>query len=215
MFEKFTERAKKILFLARHEASHMGSKVIASEHLLLGLLKEGDEITREIFRRSHVNVDLLQAELEARGPSGEKVSTSIEIPFSEETKRVLTCAEEEAERLLHPHVGSEHLLLGLLRVEDSAAGRALHEKGMRLYSVREDTVAVWKERSLPRKVRETPFLNEFSRDLSEMASRQLFDPLIGRDSEIQWMIQILSRRRSSSLLQSAVNRSAVEQSERE
>jgi len=75
MFEKYTERAKKILFLARYEASQMGSKVIASEHLLLGLLKEGDEVTREIFRRSNVNVELLQAELEARGPSGEKIST--------------------------------------------------------------------------------------------------------------------------------------------
>ena len=88
MFEKYTERAKKILFLARYEASQMGSKVIASEHLLLGLLKEGDEITREIFRRSSVNIDLLQAELEARGPSGEKLSTAVEIPFSEETKRL-------------------------------------------------------------------------------------------------------------------------------
>jgi len=200
MFEKYTERAKKILFLARYEASQMGSKVIASEHLLLGLLKEGDEITREIFRRSNVNIDLLQAELEARGPSGEKVSTTIEIPFSEETKRVLAYAEEEAERLLHPYVGNEHLLLGLLRVEDSAAGRALHEKGMRLYSVREDTVVVWKERSLPKKVRETPFLNEFSRDLSEMAARQLFDPLIGRDTEIQRMVQILSRRRKNNIV---------------
>src|SRR2546427_5766187 len=137
MFEKYTEKAKKVLFLARYEASQMGSKVIGSEHLLLGLLKEGDEVTREIFRRSNVNVDLLQAELEARGPSGEKISTTIEIPFSEETKRVLANAEEEAERLLHPYVGNEHLLLGLLRVDESAAGRALHEKGMKLYSVRE------------------------------------------------------------------------------
>jgi ATP-dependent Clp protease ATP-binding subunit ClpC len=200
MFEKYTERAKKILFLARYEASQMGSKVIGSEHLLLGLLKEGDEITRELFRRSSVNVELLRAELEAKGPSGEKISTTLEIPFSEETKRVLTCAEEEAERLLHPYVGNEHLLLGLLRVEDSAAGRALHEKGMRLYSVREDTVAVWKERSLPKKVKETPFLNEFARDLSEIASRQLFDPLIGRENEIQRMIQILSRRRKNNIV---------------
>jgi len=200
MFEKYTERAKKILFLARYEASQMGSKVIASEHLLLGLLKEGDEVTREIFRRSNVNVELLQAELEARGPSGEKISTTLEIPFSEETKRILAHAEEEAERLLHPYVGNEHLLLGLLRVEDSAAGRALQEKGMRLYAVREDTVAVWKERSLPKKVKETPFLNEFSRDLSELASRQLFDPLIGRDAEIQRMIQILSRRRKNNIV---------------
>ncbi len=176
MFEKYTEKAKKVLFLARYEASQMGSKVIGSEHLLLGLIKEGDELVRDLFQRSNVNLELLRAELEARGPSGEKQAAPIEIPFSEETKKILSCAEEEAERLLHPYVSDEHLLLGLLRVEDSAAGRVLSEKGMRLYALREDTVAVWKQRALPKKVKETPFLNEFSRDLSDMAGRQVFDP---------------------------------------
>src|SRR5258706_148221 len=181
MFEKYTEKAKKVLFLARYEASQMGSKVIGSEHLLLGLIKEGDDLVRDLFGRSGVNLELLRAELEARGTSGEKPAAPIEIPFSEETKKILVCAEEEAERLLHPYVSDEHLLLGLLRVEDSAAGRILSEKGMRLYALREDTVAVWKQRALPKKVKETPFLNEFSRDLSEMAARQVFDPLIFRD----------------------------------
>src|SRR5881409_1942940 len=200
MFEKYTEKAKKVLFLARYEASQMGSKVIGSEHLLLGLIKEGDELVRDLFGRSSVNLELLRAELEARGPSGEKPAAPIEIPFSEETKKILACAEEEAERLLHPYVSDEHVLLGLLRVEDSAAGRILAEKGMRLYALREDTVAVWKQRALPKKVKETPFLNEFSRDLSEMAARQLFDPLIGRESEIQRMVQILSRRRKNNIV---------------
>ncbi len=200
MFEKYTEKAKKVLFLARYEASQMGSKVIGSEHLLLGLIKEGDEMVRDLFQRSNVNLELLRAELEARGPSGEKQAAPIEIPFSEETKKILSCAEEEAERLLHPYVGDGHLLLGLLRVEDSAAGRILSEKGMRLYALREDTVAVWKQRALPRKVKETPFLNEFSRDLSEMAARQVFDPLIGRENELQRMIQVLSRRRKNNIV---------------
>ncbi|MEK7282719.1 MAG: Clp protease N-terminal domain-containing protein, partial [Acidobacteriota bacterium] len=163
MFEKYTEKSKKVLFLARYEASQMGSKVIGSEHLLLGLIKEGDDLVRDLFSRSGVNLELLRAELEARGPSGEKQAAPIEIPFSEETKKILACAEEEAERLLHPYVSDEHILLGLLRVEDSAAGRMLAEKGMRLYALREDTVAVWKQRALPKKVKETPFLNEFSR----------------------------------------------------
>ena len=200
MFEKYTEKAKKVLFLARYEASQMGSKVIGSEHLLLGLIKEGDDLVRELFQRSGVNLELLRAELEARGPSGEKQAAPIEIPFSEETKKILACAEEEAERLLHPYVSDEHLLLGLLRVEDSAAGRILAEKGMRLYALREDTVAVWKQRALPKKVKETPFLNEFSRDLSEMAARQVFDPLIGRENELQRMIQVLSRRRKNNIV---------------
>ncbi|HZM70710.1 MAG TPA: ATP-dependent Clp protease ATP-binding subunit [Candidatus Cryosericum sp.] len=200
MFEKYTERAKKVLFLARYEASQMGSKVIGSEHLLLGLVKEGDEMVQELFQKSNVNVELLRAEMEARGPSGEKQVTPIEIPFSEEAKKVLACAEEEAERLLHPHVGDEHILLGLLRVEDSAAGRALAEKGMRLYALREHTVAAWKQRSLPRKVKETPFLNEFGRDLSELAARQAFDPLIGREAELERMVQVLSRRRKNNIV---------------
>jgi ATP-dependent Clp protease ATP-binding subunit ClpC len=200
MFEKYTEKAKKVLFLARYEASQMGSKVIASEHLLLGLIKEGDELVQELFQRASVNVELLREELEARGPSGEKQVTPIEIPFSEEVKKILACAEEEAERLLHPYVSDEHMLLGVLRVENSAAGRMLTDKGMRLYALREETVAVWKQRSLPRKIKETPFLNEFARDLSEMAARQVFDPLIGRGGELQRMIQVLSRRRKNNIV---------------
>src|SRR5437879_6270899 len=90
--------------------------------------------------------------------------------------------------------------LGRVRGEGSGAGRMLAEKGMRLYALREDTVAVWKQRALPKKVKETPFLNEFSRDLSEMAARQVFDPLIGRESELQRMIQVLSRRRKNNIV---------------
>ncbi len=197
MFEKFTERAKRILFLARYEASQQGAKQIGSEHLLLGLLKEPEDSTRELFTRANVSVDLLQAELERRGPMREKLSTSVEIPFSDETKKALQFAEEEAERLVHPNIGTEHVLLGLLRLEDSAAGRLLAERGMRLYAVREDAVNLYKRRALPKKKKETPFLNEFSRDLSEMAQRRIFDPLIGREEELDRVIQILSRRRKN------------------
>jgi ATP-dependent Clp protease ATP-binding subunit ClpC len=197
MFEKFTEKAKRILFLARYEASQQGAKRIATEHILLGLLKEGEDTTRELFTRANVSMDLLQAELERRGPAREKLSTSVEIPFSDETKRVLQFAEEEAERLMHPNIGTEHILLGLLRLEESTAGRLLAERGMRLYAVREDAVNIYKRRTLPKKKKETPFLNEFSRDLSEMAERRVFDPLIGRESELERVIQVLSRRRKN------------------
>jgi ATP-dependent Clp protease ATP-binding subunit ClpC len=197
MFEKFTEKAKRILFLARYEASQQGAKQIGTEHILLGLLKEGEDTTRELFTRANVSMDLLQGELERRGPAREKLSTSVEIPFSEETKRVLQFAEEEGERLMHPYIGTEHILLGLLRLEESAAGRLLAERGMRLYAVREDAVGIYKRRALPKKKKETPFLNEFSRDLSEMAERRVFDPLIGRSSELERVVQVLSRRRKN------------------
>jgi ATP-dependent Clp protease ATP-binding subunit ClpC len=197
MFEKFTEKAKRILFLARYEASQQGGKLIGTEHLLLGLLKEGEETTRELFNRANVSIDLLQVELEKGSPTREKLSTSVEIPFSEETKKVLQYAEEEAERLMHPHIGTEHIMLGLLRLEDSVAGRLLAERGMRLFAVREDTVNIYKRRALPKKKKETPFLNEFSRDLSEMAERKVFDPLIGREAELERVVQVLSRRRKN------------------
>jgi ATP-dependent Clp protease ATP-binding subunit ClpC len=197
MFEKFTEKAKRILFLARYEASQQGSKVIATEHLLLGLLKEGEETTRELFTRANVSIELLRAELERGGPPREKLSTSVEIPFSEETKQVLQFAEEEAERLMHPHIGTEHVLLGVLRLEQSVAGRMLAERGMRLLAVREDIVNIYKRRALPQKKKESPFLTEFSRDLSEMAERRVFDPLIGREAELERVIQVLSRRRKN------------------
>ncbi len=197
MFEKFSEKAKRILFLARYEASQQGSKAIGTEHLLLGLLKEGEEISRELFRRGAISTELLQAELERRGPTREKLSTSVEIPFNDEAKRALQHAEEEAERLMHPSIGTEHILLGLLRLESSVAGRMLFDRGMRLFAVREDAVSIHKRRALPKKKKETPFLNEFSRDLSEMAERRVFDPLIGRESELERVVQVLSRRRKN------------------
>ena len=197
MFEKFTEKAKRVLFLARYEASQMGSRVIGTEHLLLGLLKEGEEVTRELFARSNINVDMLRAELEEIGPSREKISTSVEIPFSEETKKALAYADEEASRMLHTYIGTEHLVLGLLRVEHSAAARILMEKGMVLYAAREDTIAILKKKGLPKKKKETPFLNEFSQDLSAMAEAGMFDPLIGREQELERVVQILSRRRKN------------------
>ncbi|HXI02131.1 MAG TPA: ATP-dependent Clp protease ATP-binding subunit [Candidatus Saccharimonadales bacterium] len=197
MFEKFTERAKRVLFLARYEASQMGSRVIGTEHLLLGLLKEGEEVTRELFSRSNINIDVLRSELEEMGPSREKISTSVEIPFSEETKKALAYAEEEGNRMLHPYIGTEHLVLGLLRVEHSAAARMLMERGMVLYAAREDTIAILKKKGLPKKKKETPFLNEFSQDLTAMAEAGMFDPLIGREGELERVVQILSRRRKN------------------
>ena len=140
MFERYTERARRVLFFARYEASQLGSISIETEHLLLGLIREGKGLTSRIFARSHLSLENIRKEIEGRTVFREKVSTSVEIPFSAETKRVLQFAAEEADRLLHNYIGTEHLLLGILREERSVAASILMEKGMRLHTVREDIV---------------------------------------------------------------------------
>ena len=124
----------------------------------------------------------------------EKVSTSVEIPFSAETKRVLQFAAEEADRLLHNYIGTEHLLLGILREERSVAASILMEKGMRLNTVREDIVQLLNEKTTLTRVKETPLLAEFSRDLTESAMKNQLDPLVGRDYELERVQQVLCRR---------------------
>src|SRR4026207_406033 len=131
VFERYTERARRVLFFARYEASQLGSISIETEHLLLGLIREGKGLTSRLFARSHLSLESIRKEIEGRTVFREKVSTSVEIPFSAETKRVLQFAAEEADRLLHNYIGTEHLLLGILREERSVAATILMEKGMR------------------------------------------------------------------------------------
>jgi len=114
MFERYTERARRVLFFARYEASQLGSVSIETEHLLLGLIREGKGLTSRIFARSHLSLENIRKEIEGRTVFREKVSTSVEIPFSAETKHVLQFAAEEADRLLHNYIVTEHLLLGIL-----------------------------------------------------------------------------------------------------
>jgi ATP-dependent Clp protease ATP-binding subunit ClpC len=194
MFERYTERARRVLFFARYEASQLGSISIETEHLLLGLIREGKGLTSRIFARSHLSLEHIRKEIEGRTVFREKVSTSVEIPFSVETKRVLHFANEEADRLLHNYVGTEHLLLGLLREERSVAASILMEKGMRLHTVREDIVQLLNEKSTLTRVKDTPLLAEFSRDLTEAAMKNSLDPLVGRDYEIERVQQVLCRR---------------------
>jgi ATP-dependent Clp protease ATP-binding subunit ClpC len=195
MFERYTERARRVLFFARYEASQLGSISIETEHLLLGLIREGKGLTSRIFARSHLSLENIRKEIEGRTVFREKVSTSVEIPFSAETKRVLQFAAEEADRLLHNYIGTEHLLLGILREERSVAASILMEKGMRLHTVREDIVQLLNEKTtLTRAAKETPLLAEFSRDLTEAAIKNLLDPLVGRDYELERVQQVLCRR---------------------
>jgi ATP-dependent Clp protease ATP-binding subunit ClpC len=194
MFERYTERARRVLFFARYEASQLGSVSIETEHLLLGLIREGKGLTSRIFARSHLSLENIRKEIEGRTVFREKVSTSVEIPFSAETKRVLGCAAEEADRLLHNYIGTEHLLLGILREERSVAASILMEKGMRLHTVREDIVQLLNEKTTLTRVKETPLLAEFSRDLTEAAMKNQLDPLVGRDYELERVQQVLCRR---------------------
>ena len=170
-----------MLFFARYEASQLGSMSIETEHLLLGLIREGKGLTSRIFARSHLSLENIRKEIEGRTVFREKVSTSVEIPFSAETKRVLQFAAEEADRLLHNYIGTEHLLLGILREERSVAASILMEKGMRLHTVREDIVQLLNEKTTLTRVKETPLLAEFSRDLTEAAMKNSLDPLVGRE----------------------------------
>src|SRR6266511_2508523 len=194
MFERYTERARRVLFFARYEASQLGSISIETEHLLLGLIREGKGLTSRIFARSHLSLESIRKEIEGRTVFREKVSTSVEIPFSAETKRVLQFAAEEADRLLHNYIGTEHLLLGILREERSVAATILMEKGMRLNTVREDIVALLNEKTTLTRVKETPLLAEFSRDLTEAAMKNQLDPLVGRGIELERVQQVLCRR---------------------
>ena len=194
MFERYTERAKRVIFFARYEAAQLGSNSIETEHLLLGLIREGKGLTSRIFAKSHLSMESIRKEIEGRIVIRDQVSTSVEIPLSAESKRVLTYAAEEAERLVHNYIGTEHILLGILREEKSVAASILHERGLRINSVREDIVQELNQKATTSKAKETPLLTEFSRDLTESASRGQLDPLIGRESELDRAIQVLCRR---------------------
>src|SRR5467141_3690922 len=193
MFERYTERARRVIFFARYEASQFGSTTIETEHLLLGLIREDKNLTNR-FLRNHSSIESIRKEIEGRTTIREKVSTSIDLPLSNECKRILAYAAEEAERLNHRHIGTEHLLLGILREEKCVAAEILHERGLRLNAIREELARSVVDRQTLIKPKETPLLSEFSRDLTQAAMDGVLDPLVGRDQEIDRVIQILCRR---------------------
>jgi ATP-dependent Clp protease ATP-binding subunit ClpC len=194
MFEKYNEKARRALFFARYEASKLGSRVIESEHILLGVLREGEEIIKEIFSRFNVKPEQISREVGGDRLFVDRISSSAELPLSEESKKILAYAAHEAESMLHQYVGTEHLLIGILRVESSTAARILTAKGLNVYGVREETISILKEREADKQKKELPFLAEYARDLTAMAHSAQFDPLIGREKEVERIIQILSRR---------------------
>src|SRR5216110_1057212 len=194
MFERYTEKARRVIFFARYEASQFGSSYIETEHLLLGLIREDKNLTNRFFPKANASIDSIRKEIEGRTMIREKVSTSVDLPFSDESKRALNSAAEESERFSHKHIGTEHILLGLLREEKSVAAEILRERGLRLSMVREELSRGSSEKHNQARVKEPLSLVEFSRDLTEAAMNDTLDPLIGRENEIERMIQILCRR---------------------
>lgn len=194
MFERYTEKARRVIFFARYEASQFGAPAIEPEHLLLGLMREDKTLTGRFFPRAQVSIESIRKEIEGRTLLREKISTSVELPLAPETKHVLAYAHEESDRLQHRHIGTEHLLLGLLREERSMAAEILYERGLRLNAVRDEIARQSGTDARTSQKKDTPHLVEFSRDLTDDAANDKLDPLIGREAEIERVVQILCRR---------------------
>jgi ATP-dependent Clp protease ATP-binding subunit ClpC len=147
MFERYTESARRALFFSRSEESELNRRSIETEHLLLGVLRAGKGVTSRLLTDAKISYEPVRATL--RADAAEKIPTSVEIPFSEETKRILEHALEEADRRRHSYIGTEHLLLGLLHEDQSIAGRILSSYGMRLEAVREQLVSLMNDTTAP------------------------------------------------------------------
>jgi ATP-dependent Clp protease ATP-binding subunit ClpC len=195
MFERYTEKARRVIFFARYEASQFGSPYIETEHLLLGILREDKSLTNR-FLHSHSSVESIRHQIEAHTPVREKIETSVDLPLTNEGKRVLAYAAEEAERLGHKHIGTEHLLLGLLREEKCFAAEILNERGVKLNKIRKD---LEKEPPSPTQpglrsgaiTAASNTLSDFTRDLTQAAMDGLLDPLVGREQEMDAVIEVL------------------------
>lgn len=140
MFERYTEKARRVIFFARYEASNVGAPCIETEHLLLGLLRE-DHALRNRFLPSIDSVKYIHEKIRAVTPVRDKISTAVDLPLSDESQRVLAYAAEEADKLKHRHLGTEHLLLALLREENTLAATLLRERGLTLERVRQELIA--------------------------------------------------------------------------
>ncbi|HHG74500.1 MAG TPA: ATP-dependent Clp protease ATP-binding subunit [Persephonella sp.] len=195
MFEKFTERARKVILNAREKALEYRSNYLGSEHLLLSLLEEED-IPVLVLSRFGLTVDKVKRTLTSQMVHG---SHSGEVLFAPDAKRVLEFAVEEARILHHQFVGPEHLLIGVVREKTGLGGRVLRGFGIDEYSIRKEILQILGEIPPQEQVKQvpTPNIDRFSRDLTALAREGKLDPVIGRDREIDRVIQILSRRRKN------------------
>ncbi|MBI4684051.1 MAG: ATP-dependent Clp protease ATP-binding subunit [Nitrospirae bacterium] len=197
MFERFTERGRKVIIYAREEAEKRQNDYLGTEHLLLAILREEEGISTSIIKKMGISIEEVRMEIERKLPYGTNVLTFGDIPFTPRAKKVLEFAVEEARLLGHNYIGSEHLLLGTLREDEGIAGRTLRSLGANLLAARQLAIN-FSMRAQPHTVRErrstTPALDEFGRDLTQMAKEAKLDPVIGREDEIERILQILGRR---------------------
>ncbi len=196
MFERFTDKGRKIIILAREEAERHQNDYLGTEHLALAILRESDGIALTIIKKMGLSSEQIRLEIERNLPGGGTTMTFGEIPFSPRVKKVIEYGVEEARLLGHNHIGSEHLLLGLLREEEGIGGKILRSLGANLLTARQLTVTFLRKASPRERDRKsnTPALDEFGRDLTQLAHDGQLDPVIGRSDEIQRLLQILSRR---------------------
>lgn len=196
MFERFTDRGRKIIILAREEAERHQNDYLGTEHLVLAILRESDGIALMIIKKMGLSPEQIRLEIERNLPGGGTTVTFGEIPFSPRVKKVIEYGVEEARLLGHNHIGSEHLLLGLLREEEGIGGKVVRSLGANLLTARQLTVTFLRKSGTRERDKKssTPALDEFGRDLTQLAQEGVLDPVIGRDDEIERVLQILSRR---------------------
>ncbi|HTV73229.1 MAG TPA: ATP-dependent Clp protease ATP-binding subunit, partial [Candidatus Acidoferrales bacterium] len=196
MWEPFTERARRSIVLAQEEAQRLGNNYIGTEHILLGIISEGESLAAKVLETLGVNLAKVRQEVEAIvGRGGQTVQQ--EMVFTPRAKRVIELAFEEARQLNHNYIGTEHLLLGLIREGEGVAARVLTNLGVDPAKVRVQTTSLLGAEGqpvAPKGKSKTPTLDAYGRDLTTLARENKLDPVIGRASEIERVIQILARR---------------------
>src|SRR5438093_643216 len=206
MYERFADRARKVMQLANQEAQRFNHEYIGTEHILLGLVKEGSGVAANVLKNLDIDLRKIRLEVEkiVQTGSGEMVSMG-KLPHTPRAKKVIEYSIEEARNLNHNYVGTEHLLLGLLREQEGVAAQVLMNLGLKLEDVREEVLNLLGhnmdpsegsggERTASKSKSKTPALDSFGRDLTELARQGKLDPVIGRRGEIERVIQVLSRR---------------------
>lgn len=205
MWQRFTERARKVVFYAQEEAQRFGEGYVSTEHLLLGLVRESDSVAARVLERLGVSLSRIRAEVEKQLPRGDARPTQ-DMTLTPRAKRVIDLAYDEARNLNNNYIGTEHLLLGLIREGDGLAGRVLAKLGVELDKARREVMSLQDNESQGRTSsrssgsqqssngNKTQTLDEFGRDLTELAREGKLDPVVGRQQEIERVMQILSRR---------------------
>ncbi|HDM43369.1 MAG TPA: ATP-dependent Clp protease ATP-binding subunit, partial [Firmicutes bacterium] len=201
MLEKFTSRARKVIVLARDEAERFNHNYLGTEHILLGILRDGEGIAIQAIENLGIDIEELRKEVESLLMMGEGRPIK-EIAFTARARKVFELAWDESQAMGHNYVGTEHLLLGLLREGGGIAATVLRKSGLEVELMREEIISlvsrgagIEQREEAPRE--RTPALNEFGRDLTKLAKEGKLDPIIGRETEISRLIQILSRRKKN------------------